>query len=710
MSRSDKLAIGFLVAFITLLFADVLFAARNFYFRDLTRYYYPTKKLVRETILSGQFPSWNPLFAAGQPMAANPDYSVFYPPQWLTLLPGYDFGYRLHIVFHFYVAAIGMYLLLRWWRLGVHAALFGAIAFAAGGLLLSSVNLLPILYCLTWLPAIMLAVQRGSFALASLLLAMPMLAGEPVTIAQISVLLFAVGPRRSWPRLLGIHLVAFLIASVQLIPAADHFRDSVRASGFSFDLVSTWSTPPLKLAELLLPGVMGPAGEHARFYWGTAQYGWLDPFFLSIYFGVVAIAFAVAGFVRRLPRSGLVLTLLSISIVLAIGKATPLLGLLYQAGIFSSFRFPEKFLILGIFPLTAFAAFAFDKAIRDAAIARLAMVVAGVVTAMGAVLFALSRSGAYAEAFASFWRIGIHPLAMEMADLSAATWLSILARGGAAVIAIALARRVPSAAVAVLAIDLAWQRWSVAETIDGGFFRERPALAAAVPSGERLFHQADWYGATAIARQYFDLPEMYWVIRNGLFPVTGAGWGVATVLNPDIDQTFLQPTAELNEAMWAMRERGEPRWLETMMAMTGARHRALYLPFAGGGRDVRPIIIVPVPSNGPYVFQPAGAGKVESVESSSNRVRLDVTAVSDAMLVLAVTRHKYWRATIDGREAPLVPANIAFQALRVPGGSHQIELRYRNPLFAIFGSVSIATVLVLLVMILRRDRAQLRPR
>ena len=108
MSRSDNLAIGFLLAFITLLFADVLFLGRNFYFRDLTRYYYPTKKLVRDTILSGEFPSWNPLLAAGQPMAANPDYSVFYPPQWLTLLPGYDFGYRLHIVVHFYIAAIGM--------------------------------------------------------------------------------------------------------------------------------------------------------------------------------------------------------------------------------------------------------------------------------------------------------------------------------------------------------------------------------------------------------------------------------------------------------------------------------------------------------------------------------------------------------------------------------------------------------------------------
>jgi hypothetical protein len=455
---------------------------------------------------------------------------------------------------------------------------------------------------------------------------------------------------------------------------------------------------------------MGPAAEHARFYWGTARYGWLDPFFLSIYFGVIAVALALAGLARRLPYSLWIIALLLLSIILAIGKATPLLRLLYEAGIFSSFRFPEKFLILGIFPLTAFAAFAFDAARKDGAVARVAMMIAAVVTVAGVVLLSITRSDVYPEAFADFWRIGIHPLANAMADASAATWLSIAARGAAAIVGLALIKRAPSVAVAVLAIDLGWQRWSIAETIDGDFFREKPAIVSTLPAGERLFHQADWYGASPIARQYFDLPEMYWVIRNGLFPVTGAAWNVATVLNRDIDQTFLKPTAELNRAMETRRANGDARWFQSMMAMSGARYRAMYLPLEGGGLNVRPIIIVPVPSNGPFVLQPAGGGAVQSVVSSSNRVRLNVSAATDTLLTLAITRHKYWRATIDGRDAPLLPANIAFQALRVPQGSHQIELRYRNPLFAIFGNVSIATVLVLLAMILRRDRAQLRPR
>ena len=68
-----------------------------------------------------------------------------------------------------------------------------------------------------------------------------------------------------------------------------------------------------------------------------------------------------------------------------------------------------------------------------------------------------------------------------------------------------------------------------------------------------------------------------------------------------------------------------------------------------------------------------------------------------------------WRATIDGKPAPLIAANIAYQALRVPAGAHEIEFRYSNPLVRWFGIVSIATLIALaiLAMIPQRDRAQL---
>ncbi len=139
----------------------MLFFGNQFFFRDLASYYYPTKYIIRETILSGQFPFWNRFYSAGQPMAANPEYEVFYPLQWLTLLPSYDFGFRAHILVHLYLAAIGMYCLLRSTGLRIAASLFGAVSFGLGGPFLSLVNLLPILFCFAWLPLILLFARRA---------------------------------------------------------------------------------------------------------------------------------------------------------------------------------------------------------------------------------------------------------------------------------------------------------------------------------------------------------------------------------------------------------------------------------------------------------------------------------------------------------------------------------------------------------------------
>ena len=84
-------AVSAIVAAVTAWFANVLFGGRAFYARDIFNYHYPMKKIVRDTILAGEWPMWSQSFAAGQPMAANPAYEVFYPPQLLVLLPDFHF-------------------------------------------------------------------------------------------------------------------------------------------------------------------------------------------------------------------------------------------------------------------------------------------------------------------------------------------------------------------------------------------------------------------------------------------------------------------------------------------------------------------------------------------------------------------------------------------------------------------------------------------
>ena len=103
-------------------------------------------------------------------------------------------------------------------------------------------------------------------------------------------------------------------------------------------------------------------------------------------------------------------------------------------------------------------------------------------------------------------------------------------------------------------------------------------------------------------------------------------------------------------------------------------------------------------------FTPA-QGVVRSVRETWQTARLEVESSGRALLVASITPHKYWHATIDGHEAPLIPANISYQGLFVPAGEHRIHLAYRNPMIAVGAVVTAlaAISLVILACIRRRQ-------
>ena len=84
-------------------------------------------------------------------------------------------------------------------------------------------------------------------------------------------------------------------------------------------------------------------------------------------------------------------------------------------------------------------------------------------------------------------------------------------------------------------------------------FFDPPPIAAALPKNRadyRIFHEADWYGQEEIARKFFSTgSSVYWVVRNGLFPMTPAGSNVRTVLERDYDKTALLPTIDLIDSV-----------------------------------------------------------------------------------------------------------------------------------------------------------------
>jgi len=88
-------------------------------------------------------------------------------------------------------------------------------------------------------------------------------------------------------------------------------------------------------------------------------------------------------------------------------------------------------------------------------------------------------------------------------------------------------------------------------------------------------------------------------------------------------------------------------------------------------------------------------------------VDFEVQAGEPVLAVIAQTYYHWWRVEIDGRPAPLLRANFAFQAVAVPPGTHQVHLWYEDRAFEVGAAISVymwVNCLVSYVALRRRDR------
>lgn len=778
--RADVIAVTTLTLLATLWFADVLAGINQFYMRDLTRYYYPTKQILREVVRGGEFPYWNRYFSGGQPIAANPEHEVFYPLTWLILLPSYDLGYRLLILIHVYIGLLGMYALLRSMEIRAEAAWFGAMAFGLGGLYLSYINLLPILFCAAWLPLTCLYARRflfsrsaRDFALAALFLGPQFLVAEPTTVAQTGLLIGLYALYRGWygtprvsksiSRVLWIALIsasALLVGAAQVFSAIDHVHDSARSRPFDFDLVSAWSMPWAKYGEMIFPNILGHISiNRVMWYWAGGLYtGMGSPFLFSVYVGLAVIALVIAGaFVR--PRGGrLVLLIFVISSLLALGGHTPLLRWLYNAGIATSIRYPEKFILMAVFAMIVFASqmlerlFAGDEDVRAGA---LGFAVAA--TAVAALIAMAGLTPLYGRAFMKIWGLTANSVGKRMVSISWHDWMAAFVRGGI-IVALLLTIRTRAraawlaAAALFVAGDLAWVTAELNPRMPRRFF-DPPPLAKTLPPNRadyRVFHEVDWYGNEKPAQQYFSTGDaVYWVVRDGLFPMTPAGSGVRTVLERDYDKTALLPTVDLTDSVWDVKRSERGDWWQPFMAMSNAWFRAGYRPFdeekkrtRGNFKEAIPVRfmetihypryyfadqIVTIKDRHDFVskltsstfsaatafiaqptFVPA-KGVITSVTETANTAALEVESLGQGFLVMSITPHKYWQIRVDGRSVPAVVANIGYQGITITPGKHRVTMEYRNEVARIGMMISAVTAAILLLLVIfARRRPPLR--
>jgi hypothetical protein len=129
----------------------------------------------------------------------------------------------------------------------------------------------------------------------------------------------------------------------------------------------------------------------------------------------------------------------------------------------------------------------------------------------------------------------------------------------------------------------------------------------------------------------------------------------------------------------------------------------------GGNWDPRQVAFVPADA---AVRLPEGplSGSAALTSYEPDRVVVTTRANRAALLVLADNYYEGWRASVDGRDAPIVLTDATFRGVQVPAGSHTVTFQYAPARLYLGLAISLATLgllagAALLGVLRRRSRA-----
>ncbi len=252
--RERAVALAAVALPIVVLFGPALFSDRLFAMRDAGHYYFPLFKWCADEWGAGRLPLWNPLENCGTAIHADPTASVWYPGKLIFALPlDFSVNYKLYIVGHVALCALAAYWLARRWGASRYAAAFAAMSYSCGGSVVFQHANVVYLVGAAWLPIavgliddIMRQQRRLSAVWLGIVLALIVLGGDPQMAYHVLLIggLYAVlmgltkrgesvGEKTpNWLRgaLLGASaVVAFALAAVQILPAAEAAATSERA-------------------------------------------------------------------------------------------------------------------------------------------------------------------------------------------------------------------------------------------------------------------------------------------------------------------------------------------------------------------------------------------------------------------------------------------------------------------------------------------------
>lgn len=369
-------AIMILLCLVLLYHAPLLLKNLGYYSNDIMHQHFPSFVFAAQSLGTGEFPLWNPYHFSGMPFLADSVSQLLYPPLWGLFLLERKSAFMAYILFHYALAGISMYFLLRHLKVTWWPAMTSAAAFAFGGfMLLQTSDLLP--FCaFAWIPSVMLTASRaarhrtfsagivfGLFSALQLLSGSAQLWLGTLYLAVIYGLVLWTSKRiTNWKqeayRLAKVALGTVLglsVTAAQVLPSWELTQQSVRSGGMSYDSASMYSLAPERLSSIIAPYLWGPAGWPEVMSVGDGRLGYLGV--TTIVLAIVAIILAFQRTETRFFACASVLFL-----CLALGRYSFLHLLAYEIlpG-YHLFRAPVRHLAFYAFTISILAGFGLES-------------------------------------------------------------------------------------------------------------------------------------------------------------------------------------------------------------------------------------------------------------------------------------------------------------------------------------------------------------
>ena len=672
-SRETWLAAAGLALLVLVAFWPVATQSRTFFHLDLFYEHLPVWDATQRALSTGDSPFWLDGEYCGHPPLFHQEAPLFYPltvPLLRTGAPVFRLA-DLFSLFHYWLAGFAAFLFLRDVTRDPRAALFGAVAWMLSARLVQSALWPNAVGVGAYLPLLLwgiVRIGRGEDRAGVLWTAVPgglalllsrphvLLAATPV-IAAVAVWAVLSARRRSRAvgRLALSLVLALMLGAPSLVPSLALYPETSRAAGLTRGERDIRPIQPgLDLAPVFLPVDRAPRWPEA-----------------AAYPGVLAGAFFLAGLglcLRRradFPR-GLFLALAIggfFGLVFAAGERGPY-GLLAELPLLRGFRVPARY-------LTSWSlALALGSAVVLAHLAR-------------------SRRG---------WSISSIALVLLSADLV------LHAR-----------RAAPTAPAEVWAItpdlvDVLRER-SAADA--SGF--PRRYVSAAKTLNPVLY---DDQGLLTAVR-HFDPLKGASGMRFGLESISGAGptlarteslfsstspralelGGVASIVSsgPPADGSAPTDPLPLQVAVFP----GLPRALLVPESIVVPSEKAVAVALSPALDPRRTVVLE---EGAPQSADPDWNDRealVRGIAYRPGRVGLEARLPAPGVLVVFNAFESGWRATVDGVRTPVERADAAFQAIRLPRGTHRVELVYAPPGFAEGLAIGLAGALATILAAIR---------